>query len=281
MKQPPRLVTCIAPAIAALALLSSAPAYGQVQLSHSIQVALDISPLTGEARVDSLPLHVDLDPVKGGQVEFTLHWPDNPATARDITVKLVASAPRFDSRPEGVFKLTATVEGLEDTPIETAQNFWVQDGGLSLLEVLRIDDEPLTLAIRISTREIPFVSGRQVEIGAPLTLNLEIHRVDGEKTVRLETNRLQTFVGQSVSYSFDLGHQIDSAALRLSFRPTRLFGEIVEIVVDVHGKLPIDGELLVIGRSETWIASRGVPSSIAITGGAPAAGYRFVVTPEF
>ncbi|MDH3628094.1 MAG: hypothetical protein OEV00_01625 [Acidobacteriota bacterium] len=261
--------------------LSFNPAGAQVELGRSTVVSLEISPLTGEARVDTLPLRIELDPVKGGHQEFVLVWPDNPATAREVTVTLTADAPKFDQRPGGTFRLTTTVTGLDDGPVETRQEFWVQDGGTSLLEVLRVADDPLTLAIRMSTREVPFVANRGTEVGVPLTLNLEIHRIEGESSTRLETNRMQTFVGQPVSYSFDLGGQPDSPALRLTFRPTRVIGEIVEIVVDANGKLPVDGQLRLIGTRETWVASRGVASSLTIAEGTPPAGYRFMVTPQF
>jgi hypothetical protein len=156
------------------------------------------------------------------------------------------------------------------------REFAVEDEVTVLFEVARLGEEPLTLAIRAeATAErvvVPAVSAL-----APILLNLEILRVEGGQTILLESNRLQTFVGEPVSYAFHVG---DTAA-EVKLTPSRVAGEMVDLGIEVLGMLPGTDGPVVVGRREQWLTNRGATSSLSIEAGQPPVGYRFRVTPSF
>jgi hypothetical protein len=110
---------------------------------------------------------------------------------------------------------------------------------------------------------------------------IAVLRVDGERTLPLETDDLHTFVGQSVEYSFRQGQDAGLEAVRLTLLPVSVSGDLLTIDAEISGALPgADGTTLV-SRRERIVASRRATSRLAATAGTPPAGYQFQVTPEF
>ena len=110
---------------------------------------------------------------------------------------------------------------------------------------------------------------------------LEVVRVAGDRSTSLETNRLSTFVGQEVAYSFRLGETGQAEALEVRVTPLGIYGTLIQVQAEVSGSIPRDGALEVVSRSERWMISRGRSSALDVTKGDPSTGFRFVVTPQF
>jgi hypothetical protein len=106
--------------------------------------------------------------------------------------------------------------------------------------------------------------------------------VAGDRVDSLETNRLSTFVGEPVSYSFRLGSPGQAESAQLTLTPQQILGDVVRVEVDVTATLPgAQEEPLLVSRTEQWVTSRGASSTISLATGEPPSGYRFVVTPRF
>jgi hypothetical protein len=118
-------------------------------------------------------------------------------------------------------------------------------------------------------------------VGAPVLFQIAIERRDGGRAVPLESNRLVTFLGEGVEYSFSHGEGGGRESLRLVLTPVRLDGDVAEVEVDVTGSLPGAGGPLLLSRRERILTSRRATSSLEVTAGDPPAGYRFRITTDF
>ena len=92
---------------------------------------------------------------------------------------------------------------------------------------------------------------------------------------------LRTFERQTVRYEFNAGPGPEHEAVTLALTPVRVIDDLVEIRVNLSGRLPDGDDLAVIARDETLLANRGSSSAVTITAGDPPTGYVFQVTPRF
>jgi len=218
-----------------------------------------------------------VDPRDGGETQFALAWPDSTS---ESGLKLRAAQAPPASDMDHAVDLEAELTLPSGRTVRARRRIELDSRTTVLFEIHRHDERPLTLVIEAEASQETIISRHPV-VGAPVRFLLEVQRVERGRTVSLETNRLQAFEGQSVSYSFRLGDSPGAEAARVSLRPLRVSGSIVEIEVETDGKLP-DGEgLLVIGRRERWVASRGTTSTLAFESGDPPSGYRILVTADF
>jgi hypothetical protein len=251
----------------------------RVQVQRQTRIDLAFKPLTASVApgTDPAALALAINPHGGGETEFRLLWPGD-----DSTTLLKLNATRSESA--GSTKHLVALEALLTLPdgskVRSSTRFDFDERTTALFEVYRIEGNALTLIVEAEASEETIIS-RGGAIGPPVRFFLEIQRVQDGKTISLETNLLQTFVGEAVSYGFRLGDTPASDAARLSLRPVRMSGELLEIEVEIDGTLPMDEELVVLGRRESWIASRGVVSTFSFESGEPPEGYRFLVTADF
>jgi hypothetical protein len=104
--------------------------------------------------------------------------------------------------------------------------------------------------------------------------------IDGREA-SLEDNFLNTLVGEPVSYAFRMTDTPEAEAVMIELRPLRLHANIAEIDVEITGTMTLDEEVIVVGRTEHWLASRGATSTLAFESGEPPSGYRFRITARF
>jgi len=272
---------------AALLLVAAAaaawfPALGAVPgvaITKQVQVHLELRPLppatiAGPAR----PLTLDLAPGERASGALSVV---GPAGGDPIDLRLTAErlAPDVDGRSRVALRAESRAAG-EGEPTVAQRSMAFEDHDTVLFEVRRDHDLPLTLAV-VATTSLETVVRKAPSVGRAVRLNLEIQRVSGGDSVTVETNRLDTFVQQAVSYSFRIGGQDGPEGLDLSLRPLALHGDVLELEVQVSGTLPAGDELVVVGRTEHWVASRGATSTLSVVQGTPGSGYRFLVTPSF
>jgi len=249
---------------------------------HVVQrqrITLDVRPLTATTR-ESAREDFRLVVQQGVPAELELHvlWPDADRPSRlklSATRSLTTAGERVQLAadlfaPDGRRSSQATREILLTSESTTA-----------LFEIARENNRVLTLAIDAELSQETFYTAHPV-IGAPVQFELEIQWVDQGQPVTLETNRLSSFVGQSVSYSFKLGETGEAESVDLRLMPARIVGDTVHIEVDVSGTLP-DGDdaVAMVGRQEQWLATRNTTSALSLAEGEPPTGFVFLVTPRF
>lgn len=221
-------------------------------------------------------LELVVPPDLGGETRFSLLWPDQDTRVEVVVRGTERPTTTIDSH---VIALEADVTLGDGREIRSTRVLPVSGETTALFELHSEGEHTLTLAIVADTERLTVVS-RTPEVGAPIRFHVEIQRVESGGTVPLETNRLNTFVGQSVEYSFDLGGaEADAARLRLL--PIRAQGDVAVIDVELTGRLPTEDGPQLISHSERWVSSRGVASIASLEHGDPPTGYRFVVTPDF
>lgn len=166
------------------------------------------------------------------------------------------------------------------SPVRANRSYPMTDGGSEIVEVAREGEVALLALIR--TERTWRAALRPIPSGVvPFIVHLGVSRVDGERVVPLETNVLHTFVGEPVEYSFRFGAGDAEQMLRVVLTPVRVDDDLADIRVQVTGKLPAVPAPLVLSRDQRLVASRGATSSLDVVSGAPPAGYRFSVTPDF
>jgi hypothetical protein len=118
-------------------------------------------------------------------------------------------------------------------------------------------------------------------VGAAVRFHLVVERLDGDRATPVETNDLSSFVGEGVEYSFRRGDGPAAESVRLVLLVRKIVGEVAEIETDVSAKLPGPAAPILMSHQDRIFATRGAVSTITAVNGEPAAGYRFLVTPQF
>jgi hypothetical protein len=150
----------------------------------------------------------------------------------------------------------------------------------ALFELARMEEQALTLAVEAESVQETVVSARPL-VGSPVVMNVEVEWLEDGQATSLESNRLSTFVGEAVSYSFRLGETGTAVALELRLIPQKIFGDVIQVRAEVSGSIPRADALEMVSRGERWMISRGQSSSLDVATGEPPIGFRFVVTPDF
>lgn len=278
MNSPPFVVRSVWIWLAATVLIGTALAAPRIQVQEQEVPVLEIRPVGLATPVPGQPgsWRIEVDEKGGGGARFGVVW---PAPGSEVTIDLRAEQAYASPGRGRKISLEAIVEFPDGRRVRAERPLSFDRPTTVLFEVYRDADRSLTLAVAADVQQRTVYTTRPVP-GRPLKLHLEIVRVDAGKTISLETNDLNTLVGESVSYSFDLGGP-DAESVRLTLTPRRIVGEIVEIDAEISGKLPGADELRVMGRKEQWVTSRGTTSTLPFEFGEPPTGYRFLVTPEF
>lgn len=219
---------------------------------------------------------IEVDPVSGGRVDFEIPW---PAPDRESRLTLEASG-RPGAGDDHTISLEASLSLPDGRSLQASRTLRLYDGATSLFEVAGEDDTRLVLVLRAESMSRP-VLVRGIQTGPPVRVHLEVERVDGGQTIALETNRLDTFMGEGVEYSFQRGAGEGMESVQLLIKPLRLEGEAVEIEVEITATLPGDPTRVVLSRRQRLVTTRGARSSVSVTAGDPPAGYRFALTPDF
>jgi hypothetical protein len=154
-----------------------------------------------------------------------------------------------------------------------------EDDRSQLLEVFARDRLHLTLVLRAERVARPVVA--RPAPGRKIDFHLAVEKLVEGQAVPLETNDLETLVGESVEYSFRRGEGETLETLRLFLKPLRITGELVEVEVAFEGSLHGPGPPLFLSRRETLWTSRHTVTLFDAAGGKPPTGYRFRILPRF
>ena len=247
-----------------------------VEQEARLKLTVHILPVDGSSTGTSLGER-SLEMGPGGRVEaeIDLPWPDGNRGSR-LRLRSTGSPGEPGGEHDAVVESwLALPDGRE---IHSARGLKLREGTTRFLEIYGDSRQKLILAVQ-AERITRSVVRAGPEVGRPVRFRLEIERAEGERSVSLETNVLDTFVGQGVSYSFERGEDQDLESLRIVLTPLRLLGEVAEVEVRVVGRLP--GSPGRVDRAQRLVTTRGSTSSFTVATGPYSSGYRFLITPDF
>jgi len=273
----PRVLPVLVLAVAA----SGAPsASATPSVAVETHVVLRIEALTveqGRSKTAGTPHEVEIGPSQPAAIDLVVPWGTDRATvAIHFGARLTSMTPDGDA----VLLCESRATRSGSTPVVASREIRFADEGSGLFEVFGDGERRIVLTLqgeqvgRAVVRPPP-------SVGAPVRFVIAVERVDGERIVLLETNELHSFVGQSVEYSFRHGQDEGLEAVNLTVLPVAISGDLVTIEAEISGALPGAGGTVLVSHSERIVASRRATSRLAATTGAPPAGYRFQVTPDF
>jgi len=267
--------------LALIAGILAGPAFAapSVAIEKRMKIEIELRPLTaslvseGEARRTRLVLLSG----EAKETKFRLAWPgpDDVSTltmrgATAVTLAGYAHTVDLDSR----------LELPDATVVHASRTVSFDDDETVLFEVYRHGEKPLTLAIELVATLETIVSSRPSP-GEQVRFRIEIVRVLEGRQISLENNYLNTLVGEPVSYAFRLDNRPGADAVSITLKPKKLHTDVAEIDIEISGRLPMEDQIVVIGRHERWMATRDATSTLAFETGEPPTGYRFLITARF
>jgi hypothetical protein len=212
------------------------------------------------------------------EIDLRLPWPDPQAPSR---LRLRARRTLTPSGPMLRLESELARPGEEASVRAAREIVFTSEEVTALFEVARLGDRVLTLAIAGELTRVTDYSPRPV-VGAPVQFQIDIEWVERGSAQILETNQLNTFVGQSVGYAFQLGEAGLAESLSIRLLPLQIVGNTVRLEVDVSGTLPDPGGgVVVISRKEQWLSTRETTTALDLASGEPPTGFRFLVTSRF
>lgn len=221
---------------------------------------------------------LDLHPDDPGRVEVELPWP----SGEDPRLLRLAARGTAGVEPDThLVTVRSVITDTEGARVEAEREFRMREGSSYLMEAFRRRRTAIVLSLTAEAVTRPVLVQEPRVVGTPVVFRLEVERVQGDRSVLLETNRLQTFLGEAVEYSFDRGAGEQAESVRLRLRPVRVEGDLAEVELVVSASLPGEPDRLVLSRREQLLTTRGATSSLTAATGQPASGYRFRITPRF
>lgn len=263
-----------------MALIQGPPAASMpaVRLVEKDLVLLTVQPLNAKfAPGSDRPAEgIELDD-RGTELTFRFAWPEAGDTTK-VLLRVSPRPPRFGAKH--VVLLESLVTLPDGKKVRAEREMVFDESYTSLFEVYRERSRTLVLAVKAEHyRDTRLTVAR--DPGAPIQFQLEIQRVEGDQSIALETNRMNTFVGDPVTYSFQIGEHGEGVSLSIRLTPQKLYGDVAQIEVDVSGMLSDGEETTMISRTEDWLTTRGATSSLSVAIGEPPTGFKFLVTPWF
>jgi hypothetical protein len=269
------------------ALLALAISVTSIPLGHATptvavetHVVLTIEALTveeGRQKAAGISQEAEIGPFQPATIRFAVPWGSEGAS---LSVRLDARLTSLTPDGDAVLHCESSVSRAGRTPVLASREIRLAEEGSGLFEIFGDGARRLVLTLR-GEQVRRAVVRTLASVGAPVRFLVAVERVDGERIVLLETNELNTFVGQSIEYSFRHGQDEGLEAVRLSILPTAVSGDLVTVEAEISGALPGAGGTVLVSHRERIVASRRATSRLAATTGTPPAGYRFQVTPDF
>jgi len=247
-----------------------------VEQESRLQLTVAILPVEGSTTGAALgTVLLEIPPGDHAERAIDIPW---PAGERGSHLRLRASGSPGEAGREHDAVLESWLLLPDTREVHSSRAFRLREGATRFLEVYGDARRRLILAVEAEQVTRPVLRTGPA-LGRPVRFRLEIERALGERFVPLETNRLDTFVGQAVTYSFTRGQDQELESLRIVLTPLRVEGESLDVEVRVAGTLP--GGPGSIDRKERLVASRGATSSFIVASGQTPSGFRFLITPEF
>lgn len=253
--------------------------HAEVSILEEERILLEIEPLlvVGEG-TQSLGRHpLEIPASAKGAVDIPVPWGGATVQAK---LHLEGSGGPGQSAGEFDFRVEARLTFPDAAVVRADRSFHINEGTSSLFEVYGSREQRLVLSIR-AERVARLVPRRAGGAGPHVLFQLVVERLDGERSIPLESDRLSTFVGESVEYSFHRGAGDALESLRLRLTPVRLEGDIAVVEAEVAGSLPGTEGPVMVSRRDRLLTTRGATSTFTVAAATPPVGYRFRITPDF
>ncbi len=231
----------------------------------------------GKSSASGVRREIEVGPSQAESVELAVPW---GRSGDSVAVRLKARLTSVVPDGDAVLLLESSSVLASSPPVVASREIRLAEEGSGLFEVFGDDARRLLLTLR-GERVQRAVVRPYASVGSPVTFNITIERIDGDRVIPLETDALHTFVGQSVEYSFRQGQHEGLEAVRLALLPASVSGDLITIDAAISGALPGSEGTALVSHNERIVASRGATSRVSATAGTPPSGYRFQVTPEF
>lgn len=274
--QPPRLILALLAGFGAALPAAALPAIRQETLVALTVDAVLVAPPAEGQTVGTRS--ATLDPVKPTELALSFDWPGGTGTS---TLTLSGTGRVAPDGDEHLVTLGSALKLPDGRVVRADWSVRIREGSTRLVEAYADRGVRVLLALKAESVTRPVVAGAARVAPPQVRFRLEIQHVLGESSESLETNVLDTFLGESVEYSFERGQDDDLENLRVSLRPVRLDGDVAEVDVEVTGTLPGSPNRVVISRREKLLTTRGSASALTVASGDPPAGYRFQIRPEW
>ena len=271
---PCRITTLLAlAAVFSIALLGGSDSAAMDRVKKIPLVEIEVLALAeSEPRPHFLMLKAD----RPARLQFESGWDE----IGNVRVELTGRAEAMGDAGARTVRLQAILTLPDGRRVQASREVVIKDRSTILFELFRQDDRPFTLAITAEISQTWEVI-HTPSFGPPVRFEVEVVRVEGNTQTSLERNMLQTFANETVRYEFKRGPKLTDEALTLSLTPLRLIGDLIEINVNIEGRLPGDDGVTVIARDENLVVNRGAMLPVDVTIGDPPVGYRFQVTTLF
>lgn len=264
----------------AVGLAAIAPCLALPQIRQTTRVVLHIdvvlvAPPAAGRTVATRTLALDRSDAKVEDVAIA--WPGE-AAPRALTLSATG---RPGSEPDQLAVALASSFRLPSGQVlRTDSTYALRDGSSQLVEVYAQKGTRLLLALQAERESTPVAGPSDGDI-AQVRFRVEVQHVAGEALEPLETNVLDTFLGEAVEYSFERGAGDELETMRISLLPIRLEGSIAEVEVVIDGTLPAPTNRVVVSRRERLLTTRGSASAVVVSAGDPPNGYRFEIKPDW
>lgn len=217
-------------------------------------------------------LELESLPRQPASASIDLPWPTGARLELRLTGELDSSAATVEAE--------AIVLRGDETLSRAVRRLAVGTSSSTIWEVHRAQGRRIVLGVRVERLARPAVPPPP-QVGKPVAFRLFVERVQGDAVTLLETNDLNTFVGEPVSYSFRRGAGIEEERIRVAVSPLRILDDVVQVSVDLEARLPGEDAPPPFRRTQTLFVTRGVESSVVAAAGDPPSGYRFRLVAEF
>ncbi len=246
------------------------------RIVRDLDLLVELRPLlTRGAQTGGLPersLRFDKD--SDAVAHWVLQWPD-PTLDSQLDLRITGH-PGTNGQPHSI-TIGGTLKVAGGRLIRLRRSFRLLEGGSDIYELYREGEFALMLTIKISS-ELKGWSPAAVHAGDRVYIDVFIEAITGDRIVSLESNRLNTFLGESVEYSFRRGEGKSFEEVRLVLTPQQLEHGGYEVEAVVNGSLPASEGRSYLDRRETLLLSDASTATLRVVRGDPPVGYRFRVS---
>jgi hypothetical protein len=256
--------------------LSSVIQAAPPRIVRDVDLLVELRPLlTDGLQSGGLPgRSVRFDDESDAGARWVLQWPDPTQDSRlDLRV---SGQPGIDGQPHSI-TVSGTLKADGDRLIRLRRSFRIREGGSDIYELYRQGDSALTLTLKVRS-ELKGWSPAAVHAGERVYIDIFIEAIAGDRIVSLESNRLNTFLGEPVEYSFRRGQGKTLEDIRLTLTPGELDQGGYEVEAKLDGSLPGDDGRSYLDRHETLLLSEASTATLRVVRGDPPVGYRFRVS---
>jgi hypothetical protein len=217
-------------------------------------------------------LEIESLPRQPASASIDLPWPPGARLELRVSGDLDASSTTVETE--------VVVRRGEETVSRALRRIAIGGSSSTIWEIHRSQGRRIVLGVQVERVARPSLPAPP-QVGRPVAFRLFVERVRGDESILLETNDLNSFVGEPVAYSFRRGAGIEEERIRVGLSPLRVLDDVLQVSLELEARLPGEDAPPPFRRTQTLFVTRGVESTVVAAAGNPPAGYRFRLVAEF